>query len=80
MSEHQIHRLIGSRSILGFPRRTPRRPGRRCRPEVSSLEGRELLSTFTVRNLNDSGTGSLRARSRWPRPPRGAMSSISPGA
>ncbi len=41
------------------PTPTPRRPVRRYRPEVSGLEGRELLSTFTVQNLNDSGTGSL---------------------
>jgi hypothetical protein len=28
---------------------------------LSALEGRTLLSTFTVKNLNDSGPGSLRA-------------------
>jgi hypothetical protein len=39
----------------------PRRPDRRFRPEVAALEGRALLSTFTVTNLNDSGIGSLRA-------------------
>ena len=30
-------------------------------PELVSLEGRTLLSTFTVKNDADSGTGSLRA-------------------
>jgi hypothetical protein len=38
-----------------------RRPGRRYRPECTPLESRALLSTFAVRNLNDSGAGSLRA-------------------
>ena len=35
--------------------------GRRHRPSVMVLEGRELLSTLTVSNTNDSGAGSLRA-------------------
>src|SRR5262249_54431679 len=34
---------------------------RRLRPTVLALEGRELLSTLTVSNTNDSGAGSLRA-------------------
>jgi hypothetical protein len=34
--------------------------GRRFLPAFVPLEGRALLSTFTVRNLNDSGGGSLR--------------------
>ena len=38
-----------------------RKPSRRYRPEFMPLEGRALLSTFTVSNLNDSGPGSLRA-------------------
>jgi hypothetical protein len=38
-----------------------RRPGRRYRPECTPLEGRALLSTFAVSNLNDTGPGSLRA-------------------
>lgn len=33
---------------------------RRWRPRLEDLEGRQLLSTFTVTNTNDSGTGSLR--------------------
>src|SRR5437899_10259399 len=36
----------------------PRRHG--LRPTVEQLEDRNLLSTFTVLNLNDSGPGSLR--------------------
>jgi hypothetical protein len=36
------------------------RNGRGCRPGVELLEGRVLLSTFTVVNTNDSGPGSLR--------------------
>jgi hypothetical protein len=38
-----------------------RRQVRECRPVVTALEGRALLSTFVVQNLNDSGTDSLRA-------------------
>jgi hypothetical protein len=38
-----------------------RKPSRRYRPECAPLEGRTLLSTFTVTNLHDSGAGSLRA-------------------
>jgi parallel beta-helix repeat protein len=34
---------------------------RRRRPRVEDLEGRQLLSTFTVTNTNNSGAGSLRA-------------------
>jgi hypothetical protein len=34
---------------------------RRLRPWVMALEGRELLSTLTVSNTDDSGAGSLRA-------------------
>lgn len=34
---------------------------RRFRPELAPLEGRALLSTLVVQNLNDSGAGSLRA-------------------
>jgi hypothetical protein len=39
-----------------------RRPARaRCVPRLEALEDRTQPSTFTVKNLNDSGTGSLRA-------------------
>jgi parallel beta-helix repeat protein len=42
-------------------RRVPRHPqARRWRPLLEDLEGRQLLSTFTVTNTNNSGSGSLR--------------------
>jgi hypothetical protein len=41
-------------------RPAPRRQGNRRRLIVEPLEGRQLLSTFTVTNVNDSGSGSLR--------------------
>ncbi len=41
-------------------RMTRRRQNRRGQPLLEDLEGRQLLSTFTVTNTNDSGTGSLR--------------------
>jgi hypothetical protein len=41
--------------------RAPRRLAKtRRRFQVEALEGRQLLSTFTVSNTNDSGSGSLR--------------------
>jgi hypothetical protein len=43
---------------LTFPE--SRRSRARHRPFVESLEGRQLLATFTVTNVNDSGSGSLR--------------------
>ena len=33
---------------------------RRCRPSLEAMEARQLLSTITVVNTADSGTGSLR--------------------
>src|SRR4051812_43367732 len=33
---------------------------RNVRPRLEALEGRQLLATFTVTNVDDSGTGSLR--------------------
>jgi hypothetical protein len=42
-------------------RRTVRDRRRRFLPDVDRMEGRTLLSTLTVTNNNDSGTGSLRA-------------------
>ena len=52
-------------------RRVHRRPCR-CVPELGGLEGRALLSTFTVTNLADSGAGSLRTAV--------ALSNLTPGA
>ena len=37
-----------------------RKAPRRSRPRIELMEGRQLLSTFTVSNTNDSGPGSLR--------------------
>jgi titin len=37
-----------------------RKATRRSRPQLELMEGRQLLSTFTVSNTNDSGAGSLR--------------------
>jgi hypothetical protein len=42
--------------------RGPRRRPRKLAPRVDTLEVRALLSTLTVTNDNDSGTGSLRAQ------------------
>ncbi len=46
---------LGNRARRAVPVRV------RFRPTVDLLEGRTLLSTFAVLNLNDSGAGSLRA-------------------
>jgi hypothetical protein len=42
-------------------RRRERVPRQRYRPSSEQLEGRALLSSFTVTNTNESGAGSLRA-------------------
>ncbi len=39
---------------------TRRRQNRGAKPFLEDLEGRQLLSTFTVTNTSDSGSGSLR--------------------
>src|SRR5262245_47668927 len=39
----------------------PRAGGRRLQPRLEACEDRTLLSTFLVKNLNDSGPDSLRA-------------------
>jgi hypothetical protein len=44
----------------GHRRRRSRRAALRTQPWVAALESRALLSTLTVTNDNDSGTGSLR--------------------
>src|SRR6516225_4252110 len=51
--------FLGARDHRRRERDVARR--RRLRPAVTALEGRELLSTLTVSNTNDSGAGSLRA-------------------
>ena len=68
-----VLRFIGSSSSIvtrNSPRRRePRtRRGRRRRflPDVDRMEGRTLLSTRTVTNNNDSGTGSLAPINRLP--------------
>jgi hypothetical protein len=45
----------------GNVRRTSRANRTRFRPGLEPMEGRVVLSTFTVTNLNDRGAGSLRA-------------------
>ena len=46
--------------VLWARRRGPRSPWTRFVPRLDPMEDRTLLSTFTVTNLNDSDTGSLR--------------------
>ena len=48
-----------SKAFQAPGRVAPRR--RRLRPTVTALESRALLSMLTVSNINDTGTGSLRA-------------------
>lgn len=45
---------------LSIAARSRRRSARRVRPAVEAIEPRVLLSTYTVTNLNDSASGSLR--------------------
>jgi hypothetical protein len=56
--------IMGCFGIRDRQRRGQRTGGdrkRRLRPAVMPLEGRALLSTLTVSNTNDSGSGSLPA-------------------
>src|SRR5262249_40690203 len=54
-----LHKRITGRPQ---PRSTPaRRPAPRFRPQLETLEGRDVPSTLTVTNNLDSGAGSLRA-------------------
>jgi parallel beta-helix repeat protein len=57
-----LHQLIRSkRAPRNVPVRSQHRRRKRSNPcAVEVLEGRELLSTFTVSNLDPTGTGSLR--------------------
>jgi hypothetical protein len=52
---------VGIREQRPRGQRTGRDRGWRLRPTVMVLESRALLSTVTVSNTNDSGSGSLRA-------------------
>jgi fibronectin-binding autotransporter adhesin len=54
-------RILTSRWPRACSRRTSYRPRKRCWPQLAALESRALLSTFTVTNDADSGSGSLRA-------------------
>ncbi len=54
-----LNAWIGRRASHRSASRPSRRRGR-CDWAVESLEGRTLLSTYTVVNLDDSGTGTLR--------------------
>jgi hypothetical protein len=47
--------------LKGLPRRARSAPTRVFRPRLDPIEDRTLLSTLTVINTDDSGTGSLRA-------------------
>src|SRR5262245_28503943 len=48
------------RKLFARKPRTARKAAARCRPALEAFEDRTVPSTFTVRNLNDSGAGSLR--------------------
>ena len=50
---------MGNRA-LGYVRRSSRDQLRARRPRFDRLEERQMLTTYTVLNPNDSGAGSLR--------------------
>jgi hypothetical protein len=53
---------LGRRAFGDFRKRaTRKRRITKLHPRLDGLEERALLSTFTVTNINDTGTGSLRA-------------------
>ena len=60
MSSFRFSILLGRRFGVRY-RPQSRRRSLRCAPQLGALEVRALLSTLTVTNDNDSGTGSLRA-------------------
>jgi Chlamydia polymorphic membrane protein (Chlamydia_PMP) repeat len=60
MSSSRFSILLGRRFGVRY-RPQSRRRSLRCAPQLGALEVRALLSTLTVTNDNDSGTGSLRA-------------------
>src|SRR5262249_53519190 len=51
-------RKLFARTLSTGRKAAARRPA--CRPTLEALEDRMVPSTFTVVNVNDSGTGSLR--------------------
>src|SRR6185503_14846623 len=51
----KLHRWFRAHTAHSPSQRTPH-----CRPAVEVLEGRAMLSTFTVLNTDDSGPDSLR--------------------
>lgn len=57
---HSLRRALSQYS-QGSPKQRTRRSRHRVRPKLDQMETRELLSTLTVTNANDSGPGSLRA-------------------
>ena len=63
MSVYRFSRLMGRWSAASsrHGRHRSRRASVRCRPQVADLEVRALLSTLTVTNDGDDGSGSLRA-------------------
>ena len=59
MNLRSFRKLVGRQTRRAALARSTRKPGRsRFLPLIDGLEGRSLLSTFVVQNLNDSGTGS----------------------
>ena len=60
LSEVDMSSGFSAQQVRSSARRSSRH-ARPCLPQLLPLEHRTLFSTFTVTNLNDSGTGSLRA-------------------
>jgi hypothetical protein len=56
-----LYKGANTRPRTSAVQRRERVPRQRYRPSPEQLEGRALLSTFTVTNTNSSGAGSLRA-------------------
>lgn len=54
-----LHKQLTGRPVT--QRAAGRKPTLRFRPQLETLEGRDVPSTLTVTNILDSGAGSLRA-------------------